>query len=214
MGQEAPPPPPPQDDRFLDYYEAIFEEAPEVFELETDHYQISPQFITMIQQGSIFQGLATEDPEAHIHNFISLCSTFKLPGITKDATKKLLFPFSLRGQASTWYRAVEGHTIETFEEIQKLFMVKYFSPDTMNKLRLELFQFQQFDRESYTKVWERFQKLLRWCPSSLLLQGNPIYNFFNGLMEETQAMLNANAGGQLMEKSSTDVHELCKRVAK
>ena len=63
-------------------------------------------------------------------------------------------------------------------------------------------------------MWERFQELLRRCPSSLLHQGNPIYSFFNGLMKETQAMLNANAGGQLMEKSSTDVHELCKRVAK
>ena len=32
MDQEASPPPPPQDDRFLDYYEATFEEAPEVFD--------------------------------------------------------------------------------------------------------------------------------------------------------------------------------------
>ena len=109
---------------------------------------------------------------------------------------------------------VEGHTLETFEEIRKLFMAKYFPPDKMNKLRLELFQFQQFDGESYTEVWERFQELLRQCPSSLLRQGNPIYNFFNGLVEETHAMLNANAGGQLMKKTSLEVHELRKRVAK
>ena len=104
MDQDPPPPPPPQGDRFMDYYEATFEEPSAVFELEADNYQILLQFITMIQNGAVFQGLATDDPEAHIHNFISLCSTFKLPGITKDATKKLLFPFSLRGQASIWYR--------------------------------------------------------------------------------------------------------------
>ena len=126
----------------MDYYEATFEEPPAVFELEADSYQIPPQFITMIQNGAIFHGLATEDPEAHIHNFLSLCSTFKLPGITKDATKKFLFPFSLRGQASIWYQAVEGHTLETFEEIGKFFMAKYFPPGKLDKLRLEVLQFQ------------------------------------------------------------------------
>ena len=112
MDQDPPPPPPPQEGRFMDYYEATFEEPPAVFELEADNYQIPPKFITMIQNEAIFQGLTTEDPEAHIHNFISLCSTFKLPNITKDATKKLLFPFSLRGQASICYWAVDSPGLE------------------------------------------------------------------------------------------------------
>ena len=50
-------------------------------------------------QGIQFHGLAHEDSNAHILNFLEVCDTVKYNGVSDDAIRLRLFPFSLKEKA-------------------------------------------------------------------------------------------------------------------
>ncbi|XP_063949928.1 uncharacterized protein LOC135152765 [Daucus carota subsp. sativus] len=56
----------------------------------------------MVQNSVQFGGSPTEDPNMHIRDFIEIYDTFKFNGVTEDAIKLRLFPFSLRDKAKGW----------------------------------------------------------------------------------------------------------------
>ena len=51
-----------------------------------------------------FAGHGTLHPDLHLIFVDEVCGLFKLAGMPEDAIKKKVFPFSLKGDALTWYR--------------------------------------------------------------------------------------------------------------
>jgi hypothetical protein len=51
----------------------------------------------MVQQ-SPFCGKASEDANTHLQHFLEFCNTFTIRGVTQDAVRLCLFPFSLLGK--------------------------------------------------------------------------------------------------------------------
>jgi hypothetical protein len=65
-------------------------------------FELTPALINMVQQ-SPFCGKASEDANAHLQHFLEICSTFTIRGVTQDAVRLCLFPFSLLGKAKQWF---------------------------------------------------------------------------------------------------------------
>ena len=59
-----------------------------------ENFEIKTGLITMVQ-ASPFCGKANEDASAHLQQFLELCSTFVIKGVSQDAIRLHLFPFSL-----------------------------------------------------------------------------------------------------------------------
>ena len=53
----------------------------------------------MVQSNDQFRGTGEEDPTMHLTNFMELWGTLKMNGVSDDAIKLRLFPFSLRDKA-------------------------------------------------------------------------------------------------------------------
>ena len=51
-----------------------------------------------------FTGDGTKHPDEHLLYVDEICGLFKLAGILGDVVKKKVFPLSLKGDTSTWYR--------------------------------------------------------------------------------------------------------------
>jgi hypothetical protein len=60
-------------------------------------FKIKPALINVVQQ-SPFCGKALEDANAYLQHFLEICSTFTIRGVTQDAVRLHLFPFSLLGK--------------------------------------------------------------------------------------------------------------------
>lgn len=63
--------------------------------IQVNTFEIKPAIIQMVH-GSHFSGLAIQDPNGCISNFLEICEIFKLNGVTNDTIRLRLFPFSLQ----------------------------------------------------------------------------------------------------------------------
>ena len=95
-----------------------------------------------------FGGHPSENPNAHLYKFLVKCDTIKLNGVSTDAIRLWIFPFSLRDKASDWLQNEEPNSFTTWEMLSKAFLSKYFSPGKTAKLKTEITSFIQRDGES------------------------------------------------------------------
>ena len=116
--------------------------------IAANNFEIKPAIIQMIQTSVQFGGLATDDPNAHITNFLEICDTFKHNGVSDDAIRLRLFPFSLRDKAKSWLNSLPQGTISTWEELVQIFLAKFFPPAKIAKMRNDITQFIQHDAET------------------------------------------------------------------
>ena len=169
--------------------------------IQANNFEIKSAIIQMIQQTVQFGGLSQEDPNVHIANFSGICDTFKHNGVTDDAIQLRLFPFSLRDKAKVWLNSLPPGIITTWEELAQKFLVKYFPPANIAKLRNDNTTFIQFEGESLYEAWERYKDLLRRCPHHNLPAWLQVQTFYNGLGATNRSMIDAAAGGALMSKT-------------
>ncbi|KAA3482884.1 RING-H2 finger protein ATL63 [Gossypium australe] len=63
--------------------------------IKENNFEIKPTMIEMIQNNLQFKGTMMEEPNQYLERFLQLCDTFKFNGVTVDAIRLRLFPFSL-----------------------------------------------------------------------------------------------------------------------
>ena len=181
--------------------------------IQANNFEIKPAFIQMIQNSLQFSGLANENPNDHLTQFLELCDTFKCNGASEDAIRLRLFPFSLRDRARAWLNAFPSHTFTTWDELADKFLNKYFPPGRTAKLRLDISTFAQFETESFSEAWERFKEMCRKCPHHGLQIWEQVHAFYRGLTPSARATLDAAAGGAFTKKYSHEAYQLLEDMA-
>ena len=165
--------------------------------IQANNFEIKPSIIQMIQTCVQFGGAPNDDPNLHLSSFIEICDTFKYNGVSEDAVRLRLFPFSLRDRAKTWLHSLPSGSITTWEDLAQKFLAKFFPPAKTAKLRNDITSFTQFDHETLYEAWERYKKLLRKCPHHGLPKWLQVQTFYNGLCSGTRTTIDVAAGGAL-----------------
>lgn len=169
--------------------------------IQANNFEIKPAIIQMIQHSVQFSGLPNDDLNTHIDNFLEIYDTFKQNGVSDDAIRLRLFPFSLRDKAKVWLNSLPPETITTWDGLAQKFLAKFFPPSKTAKMRNDITIFVQYDMESLYEAWERYKDLLRRCPHHGLPIWLQVQTFYNGLSATTRTMIDAVAGGTLMGKT-------------
>ncbi|XP_050207442.1 uncharacterized protein LOC126656863 [Mercurialis annua] len=181
--------------------------------VRANHYEIKTNIIQLLEARCQFYGLPNEDPNAHLSNFLEVCSTFKLSNMTEDEVWLRLFPFSLRDKAKIWIHALPRVGINRWSDLAKAFLNKYFPMAKTAKLTRYIMLYQQLDGESVSDAWERYKELQRKVPHHHITGQNLIQNFYNGSNDQTRSIIDTAAGGSLMRKTTDAALELLDEVA-
>ncbi|GJZ49607.1 zinc finger, CCHC-type containing protein [Tanacetum coccineum] len=120
--------------------------------------------IWLVQNGCLFYGLRSDDPNQHLKDFLKLVDSLNLDGKNRERTRLHLFQFSLRDQASNWLERLLAKSITTWEDLTTRFLAQFFPPGRTAKLRNDILMFQQHHGESLSEAWTRFKDLLQKVP--------------------------------------------------
>nr|GFB03320.1 hypothetical protein [Tanacetum cinerariifolium] len=93
----------------------------------------------------------------HLDKFLHVTQSIKVNGVTDDAIYLYLFPHSLTHHATTWFDCFPRNSINTFKQMEKMFLGKYFPPSMVTKLRNEITNFRQHHDESIFEAWECYK---------------------------------------------------------
>nr|GEW85967.1 reverse transcriptase domain-containing protein [Tanacetum cinerariifolium] len=149
---------------------------------------------------------------SHLDKFLHVTQSIKVNGVTNDALCLYLFPHSLTHHATAWFDRLPRKSINTFEQMAKMFLGKYFPPSMVTKLRNNITNFGQRPDESFFEAWERYKLSIDRCPNHNMLPVNQIDTFYNRLTLRHCDTINAAAGGTFMKRRPEECYDLIENM--
>nr|GEV79888.1 reverse transcriptase domain-containing protein [Tanacetum cinerariifolium] len=104
-----------------------------------------------------------DDANKHLDKFLHVTQSIKVNGVTDEALHLYLFLDSLTHHTAAWFDSLPRNSINTFEQMAKMFLEKYFPPSMVTKLRNEITNFYQCLDESLFEAWERYKLSIDQC---------------------------------------------------
>ncbi|CAN6244124.1 unnamed protein product [Urochloa humidicola] len=173
-------------------------------------FRIKTSIIEMVQD-SPFTG--KEDPNLHLQSFLQLCNTFKMKGVDDNQLRARLFPYSLMDKALQWFYTLEVSTVEKWESLVQAFIAKFYSLEKMQTLRSRITSFAHSTTETITEAFERFNDYVLACPHHRYSQADLVMKFYGDLQASSRAIIDASAGGSIIDLTPTKAYALFKKVA-
>nr|GEX44640.1 reverse transcriptase domain-containing protein [Tanacetum cinerariifolium] len=169
-------------------------------DLPATNFRLKNDMIQQVQNSCQFYGLPVDDANKHLDKFLHVTQSIKVNGVTDDALRLYLFPHSWTHHATAWFDRLPRNSINTFEQMAKMFLEKYFPPSMVTKLRNEITNFLQRPDESLFEAWERYKLSIDRCPNHNMLPVTKIDTFYNSLTLRHRDTINAAAGGTFMRR--------------
>ncbi|WCJ29408.1 hypothetical protein M5689_011047 [Euphorbia peplus] len=202
--------------RLMDYATPGFNVAAEGIvrpRIAANQWEIKPALLNMLTNNVTFYGLPSENPNAHLTNFLEVCDTFKINDVPAEAIKLRLFPFTLKDRAKVWLTSLPQGSITSWNQLAQAFLSKYFPLAKTARIIKEITSFTQQDHETLYEAWERFKELQRLCPHHNLPDELLMQTFYNAINPNTRSSLDAMSGGLFMKKTSVEAKELLEEMA-
>ncbi|XP_048435491.1 uncharacterized protein LOC125475161, partial [Pyrus x bretschneideri] len=155
-----------------------------------------------------FHGLSMEDPNKHLKEFEVVCSSMTPVNVDSNILKMKAFPFSLLEKAKDWLYELAPGTVTSWESMKRAFLEKFFPTSRIILLRKKISGIQQNQGESFLTYYERFKTLVASCPQHQLKEELLLQYFYEGLLPIERQMLDASAGGALVDKTPMDAKML------
>ncbi|GJS18396.1 reverse transcriptase domain-containing protein [Tanacetum coccineum] len=120
----------------------------------------------------------------------------KQNGVSNDALRLSLFPYSLTHHAIAWYDRLQRNSIHSFDDMKLEQSLEIISSIKLTKLRNEITKFEQKSHESLFEAWERYKLSIDRCPNYNMLLVTQIDTFYNGLTLSHRNTNNAAASNE------------------
>ncbi|KAL4343644.1 hypothetical protein AHAS_Ahas11G0099000 [Arachis hypogaea] len=135
--------------------------------IAANNFELKPQLATHVQQNCQYHGLLHEDLNQFISDLLQICDTVKTNGVNPEVYKLMLFPFAVKDRAKLWLNSPPKESLDTWDKVVTGFLTKFFPPQKLTKLRVEVQTFIQKDGETLYEAWERFKLLTGQCPPDM-----------------------------------------------
>nr|GEV87392.1 reverse transcriptase domain-containing protein [Tanacetum cinerariifolium] len=168
--------------------------------------------IQQVKNSCQFHGLPGDDANKHLDKFLHVTQSIKVNGVTDDTLRLYLFPHSLTHHAIAWFDRLPRNSINTFEQMAKMFLEKYFPPFMVTKLKNEITNFRQHPDEPLFKAWERYNLSIDRYPNHNMLPVTQIDTFYNGLTLRHRDTINAAAEGTFMKRRPEECYDLIENM--
>ncbi|XP_050122202.1 uncharacterized protein LOC126599796 isoform X1 [Malus sylvestris] len=170
---------------------------------KTDEFELKSSLLHHIPK---YHGLSMEDPNKHLKEFEVVCSSMTPINVDGSILKMKAFPlkafpFSLMDKVKDWLYELASGTVTSWESMKRAFLEKFFPTSRVILLRKKISGIQQNQNESFPTYYECFKGLVASCPQHQMKEELLLQYFYEGLLPIERQMLDASAGGALVDKT-------------
>ncbi|GJT90454.1 hypothetical protein Tco_1079299 [Tanacetum coccineum] len=96
------------------------------------NFEIKSQFLREVRDNTFFEN-TNEDAYEHVERVLEIISFFSIPEVSKDAIILRVFPLTLTGTTKRWMERVPFGTINTWDLLKRVFILRYCPPSKTAK---------------------------------------------------------------------------------
>nr|GEZ32730.1 reverse transcriptase domain-containing protein [Tanacetum cinerariifolium] len=111
--------------------------------IQATNFGLKNDMIQQVQNSCQFHGLSGDDANKNLSKFLHVTQSIKVNGVTDDALCLYPFPHFMTHHAIVWFDHLPRNSINTFEQMAKMFLGKDFPPSMVTKLKNEITNFRQ-----------------------------------------------------------------------
>jgi hypothetical protein len=124
-----------------------------------------------------------------------------------------LFPFSPLGKALQWFHSQPAETVQNWNALMRAFIKEYYSLNKTQSLHNKIATFAQYPTETISKAFEHFNEYTQAVPHHKFPKEDLVQKFYQGLTMASRTIIDASAGGSIIELTLTEAFTLFKKVA-
>ncbi|KAM2395326.1 hypothetical protein ACFX1X_032703 [Malus domestica] len=125
----------------------------------------------------------------------------KFYGLSMEDPNKRAFPFSLLDKAKDWLYELAPGAVTSWESMKRAFLEKFFPTSRVILLRKRISGIQQNQGESFLTYYKCFKTLVASCLQHQMKEELLLQYFYEGFLPIECQMLDASAGGALVDKT-------------
>ncbi|CAM8975183.1 unnamed protein product [Rhodiola kirilowii] len=160
-----------------------------------------------------FSGRQGESATIHLQRLHGICQNLRPYGVEVEDFKLKAFYFSLIDAANDWFLSLPSDSIQTWDQMQKKFLKKYYPAGRAMQVRKQLQDLRQGPNESMYDYLEKFNHLEQSCCNLGLPEKLVIEYLLDGLRPLDSMLLDASAGGTIMNLPLGRIRKLIADVA-
>jgi hypothetical protein len=123
------------------------------------------------------------------------------------------FLFSLLGKALQWFHSQPVETVQNWNALMRALIKEYYSPGKTQSLRNKIATFVQYPTETISEAFERFNEYTRAVPHHKFPKEGLMQKFYQGLTMASRTIIDASAGGSIIDLTPTKAFNIFKKVA-
>ncbi|KAK4721397.1 hypothetical protein R3W88_011630 [Solanum pinnatisectum] len=89
-------------------------------------FTITRTMIQLLNLKGKFRGTAGDDANQHLMNFVGICKSQEIRGVSRASMRLRLFPLSLTGEVTNWLNEMPIGSIRTWIELKEDFLERFF----------------------------------------------------------------------------------------
>jgi hypothetical protein len=132
--------------------------------------------------------------------------------VTQDQMRARLFPFSLLGKAFQWFHSQPVEMVQDWNALMRAFIMEYYSPGKTQSLSNKVATFAQYPTETISEAFECFNEHTRAVPHHKFPKEDLVQKFYQGLTMASRTIIDASAGGSIIELTPIQAFTLFKTL--
>jgi hypothetical protein len=176
-------------------------------------FSLNLSYISIVEKEP-FCGTENESAMGHMNELSALSNLLSDDIKLRTYIVAKIFPFSLKGEAKTWFNNLSLGSIDSPIGLVNAFFQKYFLASAQHAALQKIFVFERVKGEKLPESWARFCSLIRALPGQTLPKNELLDIFYNGLTIEYRTYLDSCAGCVFRKRTPTEAEELMAKISR
>ena len=120
----------------------------------------------------------------------------------------------MKDKAKTWLNSLRPYSIRNWDDLQLVFLQKFFPTHKTCALKNEISNFKAMEEENFFACWERFREMVAACPHHRFDNWMLVSYFYEGMSPPMKQLLETMCGGDFINKNLNESFQFLNYVVK